>query len=151
MPATELSITVWAFAKRNAGAPFPRMPASKSANQIFVLIFFSRLIAKGIRNTKLITMRNAPTSPLENTSNAFFIRIKELPQVIPRSIKISQALARFDLGSILIETFNIRLQKYFINLSDREVWQVCLVKHPIISIFGIFLHHDPSANNFFTG
>ena len=47
----------------------------------------------GYRNRAAIPMRNAATSSLPNASKPRFIKIKELPQVNERAIKIIQDLA----------------------------------------------------------
>jgi hypothetical protein len=65
IPASELSIPVWAVAKRKAGAPLPTTPTIVRYFQSRLLGSLNLLKAKGRRKMNEMTILRAPTSRFE--------------------------------------------------------------------------------------
>jgi hypothetical protein len=102
IPASELSIPVWAFAKRNAGKPLPIKPTR--ARYFHSLHFNLRILAtaNGLSARKVIEILSAPTSVLEKNSSPRLIRIKELPQISARPASMLQAIIRLREEALLL-------------------------------------------------
>ena len=81
MPATELSIRVWAVAKRKDGINMPIMPEAKSFQKLPGLILVIRVIAIGAIKSEAAATRKAPTSSGANTLRPCLIRMNEVPQI----------------------------------------------------------------------
>ena len=90
IPASELSILVWAAVKRKAGIPLPKSPTTNSISHSLFEISLNR----GRRNGK-VTSQALPNLQdaicvAEKTTRPLFMRMNELPQMIPMSNKSSQ-------------------------------------------------------------
>lgn len=83
IPASALSILVWAVANKKAGIPFPNKP--ERANHLNFLRGTSRSLGRinGSRNKKLMDNRIDATWSGSKLRNPSFISRKELPQVRP--------------------------------------------------------------------
>ena len=88
MPANELLTFVCAIGNKNIGTKFPRAPATINQESVLRSIFFKAgkpIHIKIIPDT--ITLI-APTWYGEKASKDFLIKIKELPHVIDKRIRI---------------------------------------------------------------
>lgn len=94
IPAIELSILVCAVANKKAGIKIPIMPERNGFQYWFVGSAFKFTNAKGNNTMDAAVTRSAPTSSGENTSNPFFIRIKDVPQMIDKMISRKIAVKR---------------------------------------------------------
>jgi hypothetical protein len=100
IPASELPMTVCAFANKNEGMPVPRIPIIAMYFHLFKGTFLIRESATGSRTKKETTILNEPTISLEKTSKPFFIKIKEVPQISISMMRMPQAIVfrfKFDL------------------------------------------------------
>lgn len=88
IPAKELLIPVSAFVNKKAGMKFPSTPIPTNPFQCFNIGILTCRNTKGDKNKKAIRIRSAATSSLENTSIPRFIKIKELPQIRARMIRM---------------------------------------------------------------
>src|SRR5688500_14275130 len=86
MPVTELSSSVCARAKRNAGKNIPISPEANSFTYWDDCRSLSLNRAIGARKTDAAATLRDPSSPAEKTSRPRFMRMKEVPQIKARSI-----------------------------------------------------------------
>lgn len=94
IPAMELSILVCAVANKNAGIKIPIMPERNGFQYWFAGSAFKFRNAKGNSTIDAAVTLNAPTSLGANTNNPFFIRIKDVPQMIDKMISRKIAVKR---------------------------------------------------------
>jgi hypothetical protein len=99
-PASELPMTVCAFANKNEGMPVPRIPIIAMYFHFFKGTLFILERATGSKTKKETTILRAPTISLEKTSNPRFIKMKEVPQISMRIMRMPQAIVfRFKMTS----------------------------------------------------
>jgi hypothetical protein len=107
MPASELSIPVCAFAKRNAGNPLPIKPTSERYFHSLHFIFLILDIANGAKTRNVMEILNAPTSALEKNSNPLLIRIKEVPHIKARPKSMLQAINKLRDEILFLSIFKL--------------------------------------------
>lgn len=98
IPVSALVSWVSAIAKRKAGKKFPRSPHKNNSFQCRLLMLPSLGMAIGNRKRQAAITRIAPTSPPENTTNPFLIKIKELPHTNESPIKSAHGNQGFSLS-----------------------------------------------------
>ncbi|GGD22607.1 hypothetical protein GCM10011368_25830 [Hyunsoonleella pacifica] len=85
--AMELSISVSAKANRKAGKKVPKSPVKITHFHSFNFIDFTRLNPKMNRKNEVKIIRIAPNCTGVKPNSPFFIKIKELPQIMASTIK----------------------------------------------------------------
>ena len=83
----ELSIAFTAYANKKTGKKVPNMAVKNSGHQCFFLIVEILLKPTNINTIPVMIIRKAPTCIGVSPINAFFIKMKELPQTIARIIR----------------------------------------------------------------
>jgi hypothetical protein len=100
IPAIVLLICVCAKAKRKEGRALPVTPTNKKYRHFFQSIRLNRAARKGIKARAEMLIRKQATCSGEKAIKLFFIKIKELPQIMLSTTRINQLFAVSERGKL---------------------------------------------------